>query len=251
MKKILFIIISLIFLTNNIFGQDTDYLYNKANEFYQQEQYIDAIKQYEEIINHGEVSGELFYNLGNAYYKIDKIGKAILYYEKAKLYIPENENLQFNLKLVNVKVKDRIQMPDDSFLIKIHKKFINLLSLQNWAIIFSSLLLISSLLFFAKSIFVFAQKKIVLNMILSLLMIALFTLYPIYSRYELEELTFKGVMINSYGEVYAAPDAESTKLFNIHEGTLFNILDSDGNWFKIELIDGKQGWLPKSICGEV
>lgn len=248
MKKILLLTIILL---ASLFAQDLDFLFDKANNAYQSENFVEAIKLYENILKDGQISGKLYYNLGNAYYKNDEIGKAILYYEKAKQLMPDNESLLFNLKLANVKVKDRIQMPPDSFVMKLHKTFINIFSLPIWAVIFSSFLLTASILFFLQTLITKMKGKFVQNTIVILIFVAIFTIYPIYSKYSIEELNQKGVLINSYGEVYAAPDGESTKLFNIHEGTLFNILDSDGNWLKIELIDGKQGWLPRNICGEV
>ena len=76
-------------------------------------------------------------------------------------------------------------------------------------------------------------------------------LYPAYQKYKAEILIKKGVILNDVVNIYAAPDSESTTLFNIHEGTVISILDKDDNWLKIELIDGKQGWLRKEQCGEV
>lgn len=247
MKRLIFLLL----IVTSLFAQEAELLFDKANTAFQEEKYTEAIKIYEEVINSGMASGKLYYNLGNAYYKNKEIGKAILYYEKAKLLMPENENLRFNLKLANVKVKDRIEVPPDSFVIKIHKKVINLFSLPVWSIIFSLLLLTAAILFFVQNLTPKLKIKAITNMIISLMLIAVFTLYPIYSKYSMEELTKKGVLVDSDGDVYAAPDAESTKLFSLHEGIVFTILGSDGNWVKIELIDGKQGWIPGILVGKI
>lgn len=247
MKKILLL---LSFFTLS-FAQDVTYLFEKGNEAYRKENYAQAIEYYHDVIENGLVSGKLYYNLGNAYYKINEIGEAILYYEKAKLLMPENENLQFNLKLTNVKVKDRIQAPPESFLMKVHKKFIHLFSITGWAVIFSLLILTATVLTFLKALLGNHFLHFFSEVALVLALTAILILYPLYSNHSEKVLTQKGVLLVPESEVYAAPDSESTLLFNIHEGALFTLLDSDGNWLKIELIDGKQGWLPKSVCGEV
>ena len=127
---------------------------------------------------------------------------------------------------------------------------INIFSLQTWSIIFSLCLFLSSIMFFIGSLIPGFKTKLN-NSMFGFIMAALIMLYPVLSKYNTEQLVNKGVLVNSRGEVFAAPDSESTKLFTIHEGTLFHILNSDGNWYKIELIDGKQGWLHQSMCGKI
>ena len=249
--KILQVIVVIGIFTLILPGQDIDYLFQKANDAYQQENYTEAIKLYESIVAHGKESGELYYNLGNAYYKTDQIGRAILFYEKAKILMPDDENLDFNLKLANVKVKDRIQVPPDSFIVKLHQGFINLFSLNTWALLFSLFVLFAVIVFLLTVMLPAVQLKSVKNIIFICLILAIISLYPTWKKYQSEALTSKAVVLEPVAEVYAAPDAESTMLFNIHEGTTFSILDSDGNWYKIELIDGKQGWIPRELCGEV
>ena len=251
MRNLLKYIITFTILIATVFAQDVGYLFNKANDQYQQENYSEAIKIYEEILNNGKISGKLYYNLGNAYYKIDEIGKAVLYYEKAKILMPDDENIKFNIKLANVKVQDRIQVPPKSFLMNLHDSIINLFSIKVWSILFSFFIMIAVLTFFISIVFVKYKLKLSLNIIIISLILAIVALYPTIQKHQNEELTSKGVVLEKMVDIYAAPDSESTVLFNIHEGTLFSILDSDGNWFKIELIDGKQGWVFKEFCGEV
>jgi len=251
MKNLFKTIAILSILATFIYAQDVEYLFAKANDYYQQENYSEAIKIYEEILTNGKVSGTLYYNLGNAYYKIDEIGKAILYYEKAKILMPDDENIAFNLKLVNVKVQDRIQVPRESFIVKLHNNFINLFSIKVWSILFSSFILFAVLVFFISVIIAKYNFKSSRNIIIISMVLALVTFYPTWQKHQKEELTTKGVVLEERIDVFAAPDGESTTLFNIHEGTLFSILDTDGNWFKIELIDGKQGWVYNEFCEEV
>lgn len=251
MKNLFKYIIFILILGTLIFAQDVDYLFNKANDQYQQENYSEAIKIYHEIINNGKISGQLYYNLGNAYYKVDEIGRAILYYEKSKILMPEDENLRFNLKLANVKVQDRIQVPPESLILKIHQRYINIFSTKLWSLLFSLFVLLTVLVFFLTVLLKKKTGKTLVNIIIVSLVLSMLCLYPTWQKHKADVLTTKAVVLEDIVDVYAAPDGESTMLFNIHEGTLFSILDTDGNWLKIELIDGKQGWVFKEFCGEV
>ncbi len=250
-RKITYSIFVILIFSTIVLAQDVDYLFQQANDAYQQENYQEAINHYKEIIHNGKVSGKLYFNLGNAYYKIDNIGKAILYYEKAKRLIPENESLAFNLKIANVKVQDRIKAPDDTFFIILYKKIVYLFSAFTWIMLISLLIFITALLFFLSTVIKSLSIKQLRPYFFSLLLVAVLILYPAYQKYKTEVLVQEGVILSDVVNIYAAPDSESTKLFNIHEGTVVTILDNDGNWFKIELIDGKQGWLRKEQCGEV
>ncbi|MBN2279022.1 MAG: tetratricopeptide repeat protein [Candidatus Marinimicrobia bacterium] len=251
MKNIIKRIAILSLLITLAIAQDVDFLFEKANEHYQQENFREAIKLYEDILRNGQESGKLYYNLGNAYYKIDEIGKAVLYYEKALVLMPEDENLAFNLKLANVKVQDRIQVPEDSFIIKVHQKFINLFSIYVWSVLFSVFVLMAALVFFISVWLAKYDLKFLRNFALIAIVMAMVSGYPTLQKHQKEELTSKGVVLETVVDVFAAPDSESTRLFNIHEGTVFTILDIDGSWFKIELLDGKQGWVSRDDCGEV
>ncbi len=251
LKKQLQLMVIFMLLAVTVLAQDADYLFDKANEAYQQENYQQAINLYQQIIEKGRVSGKLFYNLGNAYYKINEIGEAILYYEKAKKLMPEDENVAFNLKLANVKVKDRIQVPPANFIAKAHNKLVNLFSLTTWSMLFSIAIFLAALGFFLKTTLLKNKPRMMMRFISACLIIAVVTLYPTLQNYQDEEVAERGVLLSKMSEVYAAPDSESTQLFTLHEGIVFDILDEDSGWYKIQLIDGKQGWLPQDLCGEI
>ncbi|MFP4548613.1 MAG: tetratricopeptide repeat protein [Fidelibacterota bacterium] len=251
LKKQLQLVLIFILFALPLAAQDADYLFDKANEAYQQEKYQQAINLYQQIIEKGRVSGKLFYNLGNAYYKINEIGEAILYYKKAKKLMPDDKNVAFNLKLANVKVKDRIQAPPPNFIAKIHDRLVNLFSLFTWSIIFSLAIFLAAVIFLLRTTLLRKKSRVMLRLILISLVIAAITLYPTLQKYQTEQVANRGVLLNNMAAVYAAPDSESTRLFDIHEGTAFDILDVDGPWYKIQLIDGKQGWLPQELCGEI
>ncbi|MCD6440706.1 MAG: tetratricopeptide repeat protein [Candidatus Marinimicrobia bacterium] len=228
-----------------ISAQDNaDFYFQKGNEYYMEENYPEAVRQYESVLNIGYESPELYFNLGNAYYKSGQLGKAILNYERALKKKPQDKNIQFNLKLANLRVKDRIEVPPEFFLFRWNRKIVQLLSTRNWAWFVAALFFLASVL---TSIFVVGE----INRFKRQLKIAAITLFfcaglimmPLIQRYQMEKSRAYGVVLSSHSKSLAAPQEGSTELFIVHEGTKVRILDTDGDWSKIELIDGKQGWI--------
>lgn len=228
-----------------ISAQDNaDLYFQKGNEYYLEENYSEAIRQYESILNIGYESPELHYNLGNAYYKSGQLGKAILNYERALKKKPQDENVQFNLRLANLRVKDRIEVPPEFFLFRWNRKIVQMLSTSNWAWSVAVLFFLAGVL---ASIFVVGKinrfKRHLKIAALALFFCAGLLMAPLIQRYQMEKSRAYGIILSSSSKSLAAPQQGSTELFIVHEGTKVRVLDTDGDWNKIELIDGKQGWI--------
>jgi len=228
-----------------ICAQDTaDFYFQKGSEYYLEENYPEAIRQYESVLNIGYESPELYFNLGNAYYKSGQLGKAILNYERALKKKPQDKNVQFNLRLANLRVKDRIEVPPEFFLFRWNRKIVQMLSTRNWAWSVAALFFLASGLV---SICVVGET----NRYKGQLKIAAIVLFicaglltaPFIQRYQMEKSRAYGIILSSGSKSLAAPQQGSTELFIVHEGTKVRVLDTDGDWNKIELVDGKQGWI--------
>ena len=113
--KILILVFGM-FCINTLQAQNSSELWEKANAFYATEEYDKAISAYEQILEEGQVSAKLYFNLGNAYYKAGDINKAILNYERAKLLAPQDEDIQFNLNLANQYVVTKSMSCQNPFL---------------------------------------------------------------------------------------------------------------------------------------
>ena len=112
MKLNSFLIILFSLFASQLLADDSSSLFKQANDFYAKNEFQKAIALYEKVEATGMVSAELYYNIGNAYYKNNEIGKAILNYERAKKINPEDEDINFNLKLANQKTEDKIEKQD-------------------------------------------------------------------------------------------------------------------------------------------
>ena len=131
MKKIYIYLLFVVIGISPIYSQTT---LTQANEAYGQEDYIKAIELYEQTLREQGVSSDLYYNLGNAYYKHNEFAKAILNYERALLLNPGNEDARFNLEMANTHIVDKIDLVGKFFLSVWIDSLRNFLSSNTWAV---------------------------------------------------------------------------------------------------------------------
>ncbi len=217
----------------------------RGNDAYQAENYQEAVQAYEHIVKQGYVSGELYFNLGNAYYRLGNLGKAIVNYERAKRYLPNSESVNFNLRLANLNVKDRIDVPPEFFLFQWYRQLVNCTTARTWGAFFTGSLFLTALLILLPTILDlhrwqrFSKVLLIICICLTILLAI-----PMIVRYQYETRSNEAIILSSAVSSLAGPQPGSTELFIIHAGTKVKVLDEDGDWYKIELIDGKQGWIP-------
>lgn len=128
--------IALVAFSFKLFAQENNQqLWEKANAFYTAEEFQKAVSVYEQILQKGEESAKLYFNLGNAYYKTGDINNAILNYERAKLLAPQDEDIQFNLKIANQYVVTKIEELPQPFFLRWKKSVVNKYPADTWAVI--------------------------------------------------------------------------------------------------------------------
>lgn len=223
-------------------------LFFEANKLYQNGEYEKASEIYEKIIASNFINGYIFFNLGNSYFRMGKIGKAILNYRKAELFIPNNADLQANLKYAQEQTKDAIKKKEASSILKI---------LFFWYYLFSFKGLIYVLIVINFIFWGIATAKIFWNSeILSWSFYIFLTLLLIFAGsvgvklYSINQYK-GGVIISEKAEIRSGNGINNTLLFELHEGAEFDIVDSKDNWYKIELGDGKKGWVDGNYIGIV
>jgi len=237
----LFIILNLIELK----AQVADDLFQSGNEKYGRAEYNEAIIDYKQIVDNGYKSFELFYNLGNAYFRTNDIANAILYYEKAKKINPDDEDIKTNLKIVKLRTVDKIEEIDDFFLSDISKDISYSLGLEVWT--FLSLLFIW--ITFGIGILFKITKSSTLkkNLFLYSIILILSTFLTFYFSNQLSNELYDdsfAIVMESSVYIKSSPDAGSTDLFILHEGAKLKIINNRNAWSNIRLANGKTGWLP-------
>lgn len=241
MKKILFL---LLIIANSVVAQNTEELFKSANEFYKNNQLEKAIEQYKKIEDLGLVSSELFYNLGNAYYKLNKVGPSIYYYEKALLLNPLNEDVQNNLVFAKRLALDNIEELPKTVFQKININILQKLSYNQWAIVAVVFSFLGSILFL---FFYFAstpskKRFYFITSALSFILL-IFTFFITYNQYTFAQNNKVAIIFAEKTEVRNAPTLNSEEVFTLHEGTKVIVLDALDNWKKIKIADGKLGWI--------
>lgn len=242
---VLMILMLLPLSANAITKQNADDEYAKGN--YQQ-----AIKDYQEILKTG-VSSEIYYNLGNAYYRTDNITQALLAYERALQLSPGDNDIRFNLQYARSKTIDKITPETEMFFVTWYHSLVNFTSVDRWAntaivSIVMALLLILVFLFAPQ---MWARKSGFYGSAAFLLLFAFANLFAFQQKHELE--TKQGaIVIAPTVNVKKTPAASGTDVFVIHEGTRVDITDRGmKQWRGIKLADGREGWLKTSQIEEI
>lgn len=219
----------------------------EGDSAYMKNDYASAIQIYEALLNRGEAA-DIYYNLGNSYYKAGDIAKAILNYERALLLQPGNGDIRANLEIARSKTVDKVEPVPEIFFVSWTKSLINSMSVDSWTVcgVVCFILLIVSLYLFIFS------KQIVLKkagFISGIVFLAVTILANVFANQQKDELTNRNsaIVINPSVTVRSTPSESGTSLFILHEGHKVGVKDgSMKDWKEIRLEDGKVGWVPAS-----
>ena len=241
MKKNL---ILLLFLSSQLFSQNSERLFKEGNEYYKLSNYSEAISSYEKIEALGLISSELYYNLGNCHYKLNQVAPAIYNYEMALLLNPLNEEAKSNLVFAKRLTIDAIDEIPKTIFQKLDDAIVKKLSYNEWAIVNVVFSVLGTLLFllFYFSFTPSIKRLFFVTSILSFLLL-LITLFFTIKEYTSSNTTVKAIIFSKEISINNAPTDNSEKIFTLHEGTKVLVLDTVDNWKKIRISDGKTGWI--------
>jgi len=221
-------------------------VFDEANRMYLAQRYDAAINRYESIIKNGYESGELYFNLGNVYYKTGRLQNAILNYERAKKILPSDEDVQFNLQLANFRLADKVEPVPVLFIYEWGERLLSIFPAQTMLTLCYILFLLTLSLF---SLFLFAatyqQKRYMLlsGMICAVSLIIAIAVFSVQSYKQ--STTEYGIVMADVANIKSAPERTGNDLFVIHSGLKVQVLDNVNKWRKIRLADGKIGWIPE------
>jgi len=222
-----------------------DYLFEQGNQFFQNGEYEKALSSYDEILQMGYESADLYYNMGNCHYKLGENARAILNYERALRLRPRDEDIRFNLQITNLSVADKIQEIPELFYIRYFKKFRSLFSLR--ALTFISLILyfslIASMVIWLLSRSRFVRRVFKTTVFVFLIFFAVSSLTGVFKILSMKK-SVEAVVLTQEVNVRSAPREDATEIFIIHEGLKVRISETSGDWYEIRLSDGNEGWLP-------
>ncbi len=220
--------------------------WNAGNKAYMNGSYDKAIEEYHAILKGGEYSLELYYNLANAYFKSDSLGKAILYYNKALRIDPSHEDALHNLTLAEARTKDKINEVPEFFLNGWMRSMRDSLSCNAWSvlsIICFAIFLAGVLLFMLASAIGLRKAGFYSAICALIIFIATFS-FAISSRNNILSHD-EAIVTASAISIKSSPDRASTELFVLHEGTKVRVVSEMDNWAEVVIADGKKGWTEK------
>jgi len=236
---ILFMVILLISPAN--YGKD---VFQKSNEAYKNANYQEAIHGYESILKAKKHSPDLYFNLANCYYKLNKIGHAIYYYEKALKLDPSHKDSKINLTLANQKKIDAIKEKPQVGVTAFFRKFTSIFHYDTWAIwsIMNIFLAISCFATFYLVLDSFKKRVFFTGIFIFSLLTITSLIAGFFEKNIAESQTF-AIVYPEEISVKNEPLNQSNEAFKLHEGTKVNLLETDGNWSKIYINEELEGWV--------
>ncbi len=246
MKHLVYI---LLFITSSLFAQSG---FEKGNVLYQKGQYEQAIQAYESVVDNHQQSAELYFNLGNSYFKLHKVAPSIYYYEKALVLHPEDTDIANNLKFAQKLTIDEVKEVPKVGFSKLIRDFTAIYNFNTWAwisVVFGFLFLgffigyYFSLAASSKRIFFFGMFVWLLSLLISLAAGIFEKNHFVNER--------PAIVFAEVTEVKSEPQKASPATFILHEGTKVFVEETLGKWKKIQLTDGTEGWIESEAIREV
>ena len=228
-------------------AQSPQQLMQQGNEAYTKGDYATAVEAASAIIDGGQHSADLYYNLGNAYYRQEELGLAILNYERALRLNPRFRDAQENLELAYSKTEDKIDSLPQIFIVHWAQTVIGWFSPNGWLV--STLILVVLLggfavLFFVSTDYHWRKRSLLIGIIVSLLLLlaigCTIASHRQFNRHNKAIVTSPMIVVKS------SPESHSIDKMILHEGTPISIDESLGEWHKIHIADGNTGWVESS-----
>ncbi|MFP2995319.1 SH3 domain-containing protein [Spongiivirga sp. MCCC 1A20706] len=249
MKKLLNILFLLIAV--GLYAQN-EAAFQKGNQLYNEGKYLEAIEQYQSIIDSGMHSAELYYNIANANYKLNKIAPTVYYYEKALQLAPDDADIQSNLAFAQNMTIDAIdELPEAGFS-RILNNWIGKLNYNSWArvaVLFSFVFVLTFITYYFGTRANQKRYFFILSFI-ALTMMILSTVFA-FRQKTMDTNDQPAIVFAVETQAKTDPNFTSEQVFVLHEGTKVQVLQAFGDWKKIQIANGTEGWIPAEDIKEL
>ena len=220
-----------------------------ADSAYIQGDYLTAIDLYQEVLRNEGVSATLCMNLGNSYFKLDEIAQAILWYERAYLLDPSDDDVKFNLELARTRTVDKVTPKNQLFIVVWFRNLVAALDINTWAALTLLFFFVAALM---AGVFLLSRKVSLkkISFAFSLFFFVFSILSFIFASTQRSNIVNRdtAIIVSPSVTVKSTPSDSGTDLFIIHEGRKVDILDSSmKEWVEIRLEDGNTGWVLRKV----
>lgn len=238
------IILTLLLLFASTLKASVEDSFAEANNMYKDGNYQGAIDVYHSILDQGYASAALYYNMGNAYFRNDDLGAAILNYERALKIDPSDKEIQQNLDYANSKTLDRINKVPELFITRWFNGVLAWFSPNQWgvtAIVFMLLLCVCAVVFFLTRSYLLKQVSFY-SAILILVLLICSVVNASVLKNRMENLQ-QAIVMQPTVVIKSSPDENSAEKFIVHEGCKVTVEDRLSDWCKVKISDGNTGWV--------
>ncbi len=227
-------------------------LFNKGKEFYKAESFEQAIEAWKGALSKGHHSVSLYHNLGNAYYKLNQVAPSIYYYEKALKLNPNDSDVLNNIAFARNMRVDIIEPLPKTVFAKWYENVSGIANYNGWAIgsVVFMFLMVFAIIGYDFSVASLKKRTFFVSGIL-LFALMLTAVSMAYSTYNDEQSKRFAIIFEEAIDVKSEPTPSGEFAFELHEGTKVNIIQQDDDWRLIQLIDGKEGWVPSYVLQEL
>lgn len=252
LHKILLLNILYFVLMSNLGAADAQQVFQEANQAYTSGNYAAAVEKYESILKKNVFSKELYYNLGNSYYRLYQAGKSVLNYERALRLAPGDKDIQQNLTLARERIVDNIEPFSSVFIVRWWQLLRGYLNADAWSMValFFLWIGIANMVIWLLS----KNRSIKIRSFVVALILIPLSILPFLLAYTAQ----MGVNSNNFAIVMnhevpfrISPDMSAEQTATLHEGLKVEIMDALSNLIKVKLPNGEEGWIEETAVEKI
>jgi tetratricopeptide (TPR) repeat protein len=243
------ITLALVFPVTTYASSSLDHNFEQGNEFYKKGDYVAAIEQYENVVAAGYESAELYYNLGNAYFREGQLGLAILNYIRASELDPGDDDIRANLEFARQFAIDKIEVTEETIILDYINSFFNSFTLNGITWVAAILYFLTAAIVVVR--FIYGRYRIPTPVFVTVLVFFLGAVVFTGVKLDRDVFTRKGVVLVQQADVKNGPGEDFNTKFTAHAGLVFEIEQEEAGYFWVNFENRLKGWIPKSVAAEI
>lgn len=234
---------------SSVLSSSLEYNFEQGNKLYTDGDYRGAVEEYEKVASAGYESAELYYNLGNAYFREGQLGQAIMNYIRASRLDPRDDDIEANLQFARQFAIDKIEITEETILLDYINRFFDSFTLNGITWITAVLYVLMTAIILIR--YIYRRYHIPTPLIISVLTLFLVASVLTGVKLDREVLTRHGVVLVQQTDVKNGPGEDFNTKFTAHAGLVFKIEREEAGYYWVNFENRLKGWIPKSVAAEI